>query len=410
MSETLLATAFREQAKKTKNPAQINEMQHSVAYPFGFLTLDFLNGHIVEIGDKLYPQVGVVDGSINAIISRSGGGKTTFAIQGAGNIIRPFKTSCVFFDAAEVGTVLGRAMDLSGLDPYEFKDRFIIRDSGITTDSVYERIKMIYDIKMANYNDYVYNTGMIDHYGSPITKLEPTVYIMDSLKMIMPEKIQVDEATNMAGAQTAKANADMFTRLLPMCRAANIIIIIINHITTDVNTGVMPKKSQLAYLKQGESLPGGKTATYLQNNVFRFDDKSKLKSEEAFGIDGAIVAASIVKSRTNKAGKDCTLVFNQELGFDPDLSLFLMLKEEGILEGGGAYLKLPNHESKFTQKAFKDKLYSEPDFYAAFVEICVTVLKKELMDRHIAKKKDAEAKSKVISPYMSILSNMDMAV
>ncbi len=72
--------------------------------------------------------------------------------------------------------------------------------------------------------------------------------------------------------------------------------------------------------------------------MIRFDDHSKLKSSETFGIDGSLVDLTLVKSRTNKAGQSATLVFNQDNGFDPELSLFIMLKEAGRLGGAGAYL------------------------------------------------------------------------
>ena len=402
----LLSSAFREQVKKTKDIAQIEEMKYNVGYSTGFLPLDFLNGDCFEINSRLYYQIGIVDGSINAFISESGGGKTTFTIQSAANIIRPFKTSCVFMEAAESGSALQRAMQLTGFGPEEFKDRFICRDAGITTESFQERVKMIYSLKMQHYDEYAYDTGIIDDYGKPVIKLEPTVVILDSLKMVIPEKIS-EEATNMAGAQTAKANSDMFIRLLPMCRQANIIILVINHITTSGIGSVMPQKSALAYLKQGESLPGGKSVTYLNNNIIRLDRKSKLKETEGFGIDGTLVNAEIIKSRTNKAGKGCTLVFDQAYGYDPDLSLFMMLKENNTFEGAGAYLRLPGLEDvKFSQKNFKQTLYTNTEFYNKFIEICLNLLREQLLNRYNARKEMERVKSDVVSPYQAILNQL----
>jgi hypothetical protein len=53
--------------------------------------------------------------------------------------------------------------------------------------------------------------------------------------------------------------------------------------------GFIPKASQISGLKQGERLPGGRTAIYLANNMFRVDDSITLKAKEGFGIDGSIV-------------------------------------------------------------------------------------------------------------------------
>ena len=48
---------------------------------------------------------------------------------------------------------------------------------------------------------------------------------------------------------------------------------------------------------------GGNTPIYLANNIIRFDDGTKLKEGETFGIDGNITDITLVKSRTNKAGQ-----------------------------------------------------------------------------------------------------------
>ena len=405
---TLLSAAFREQVKKTKDISMINEQQHSVAYSTGFLNIDFLNGTILNINDKKYFQVGIVDGSINAVIARSGAGKSTICTQWAANIIRPFPTACVYMDNAESGFLLSRAMQLSGFSQEEFKKRFILRDAGITTESIYERIRLIHDIKVDHPEEYTYDTGIKDEYGKPIIKFEPTVYILDSLKAIMPKKLSEDEGSNMNGAITAKTNSDVFLRLVPLCREANIIMLIINHITQNGIGSFMPVKADLAYLKQNESLPGGKTtSTYLQNNIFRLDEKTKLKETETFGIDGAIVNVDIVKSRTNKAGKSATLVFDQNNGYDPDLSLFMYLKENGILEGAGAYLKLPGSDIKFSQKQFKQTLYTNPDFYNQFVSICFQSLTNDILAREAKKKTEEQYGSGMVSPYQAILQQLN---
>lgn len=403
---SLLSMAFREQVKKTKDISMIEEQKHSVAYSTGFLPIDFLNGYILEINDRMYFEPGVIDGSINAVISRSGEGKSTICTQWASNIVRPFKTSCVFMDNAEGGMLLSRAVQLSGFTQEVFKQRFILRDAGITTESIYDRVKMIHDIKVSNPEEYQYDTGIIDEYGKPIIKFEPTVYILDSLKAILPKKLADDEGSNMNGATTARINSDVFLRLVPMCREANIIMLIINHITKKGIGSFMPQASDLAYLKQDESLPGGRTtSTYLQNNIFRLTGKSKLNSSKEFGIDGSIVDVTIVKSRTNKAGKDAQLVFSQEDGYDPDLSLFMMLKQEGVLEGAGAYLRLPGSDIKFSQKNFKNTLYTNQEFYNTFVNVCMDVLTKSLLERH--KKKKEEENTRIASPYQAILNQLN---
>jgi len=408
---TMLATAFREAVKQTKDITKMNEMNYSVSYPTGFLNLDFANGYIQEVNGKSVFTLGISDGSINMLIGEPSTGKTSLLITVACNIVRQFKTSAVFFEQAEVGTNLQRIKNLSGFSDDEFFKRFIIRDSGITTESVYDRVRMIHDLKIKNQDDYLYDTGLKDGLGNPIYKFEPTIVIIDSLRMVLPQKgADANEVSNMSAAQTAKNNSEYFTKMVPICREANIIMIIVNHITQDINISFMPKKSELPYLRQNEHLGGSKMVVYLCNNIFRLDIKSKLKPEDGFKISGSVVTIDIVKSRTNKSGRGrCSLVFNQETGFDADLSLFLLLKEDKILEGSGAYLKIPGCDIKFSQASFKDALYSNPELYQAFIQTCFNHLSAGLMEEYNRIKQEESKRLGAKSAYESILDLVNQA-
>ena len=399
----------RQQTAQMKDISQKNEMTYSVSHPTGFLNLDFTNGYIQEVNGGLRYELGLSDGSINMIISDSGVGKTTLCTQIAANIIKSFKSSVVFYEQAEVGTNIQRIKNISGImSDEEFSKRFIIRDAGITIESIYERVKMVHDIKVNDQSSYLYDTGMIDMRGEPIFKFEPTIFIVDSVKMVLSKKnAEADESNNMSAAVNAKANSEYYTKMVPLCREANIIMLLINHITTDINTGFLPKKSELAYLKQGEHISGGKSLTYIQNNIFRLDIKSKLKAEEGFGITGSVVNVDIVKSRTNKSNRArCFLVFDQEIGYDNNLSLLLLLKENKILEGSGAYLKLPGYDKKFSLRQFKDLLYTDPEFYNAFVSVCITFIKNAMLEDYNKIKMEESRKSEIVSPYDAILASL----
>ena len=406
---TLLSMAFREQVKQTKDLAMTSEMTYGVSYPTGFLNMDFANGYIQEINGKMKFELGISDGSMNMIISDSGVGKTTIATQIASNIIKPFKTACIFYEQAEAtGTNIQRLKNLTGMSDEEFEKRFIVRDSGITTESIFARAKMIHDIKVNNQSEYMYDTGMVDIHGKPIYKFEPTVMIIDSVKLVLSEKTAESEATtNMTGAQNAKTNSEYYSKMLPLCKMANIIVFFINHITVDVNTGFLPKKSELAYLKQGEHIAGGRSLTYIQNNIFRLDIKSKLKPEEGLGISGSVVNLDVVKSRTNTSSRaKCNLVFDQATGYDNDLSLFIMLKDRKLLDGSGAFLKLPGYDKKFSQKKFKEELYSDQEFFNIFVSLCINTLKNDLLEEYERIKKENSLSENGKSPYEAMLEQL----
>ena len=165
------------------------ETNADVMYPTGFLSFDFMNGRVVhvktETKDFKYNSIGIVDGSMVMVIGRSGCGKTTFIRQSAAEIVRPFETSCIYDDNIEGGITESRNRKLMQMSVEEIKDRYIPRNEGINAENFYKRIKSIHDLKLENYSDYEYDTGLFSEDGEPIYKLEPTVYILDSLADIL---------------------------------------------------------------------------------------------------------------------------------------------------------------------------------------------------------------------------------
>lgn len=128
------------------------------------------------------------------------------------------------------------------------------------------------------------------------------------------------------------------------------------------------------------NIKGGNAAIYLSNVMIRFDDNSKLKADETFGIDGSLVDLTLVKSRTNKAGQSATLVFNQATGFDSELSLFVLLKNAGRINGAGAYLYIGDRSDiKFSQKNFKAKLSVDRELQEIFMNEVIDVLKEGMV-------------------------------
>lgn len=385
----ILADQFRASVAKHKDYRMKEESAPSVAYPTGFLNFDFMNGTVVHVNNKdknfNYYSVGIQDGCIVMLIGRSGCGKTTWAVQTACNIVRPFENGCVFHDDIEGGLTEYRKEILSGFTPEEIQSKYISRNTGITAENFYERIKMIHDIKTKEKEKYTYDTGCLDPYGNHIFKLQPTVYILDSLALLMPSQYTEEEelSGSMSATAAAKTNSMSFKRIQQLVKGANIILMMVNHINKKIDINPMQRsKAQLSYLKQDETLPGGNTAIYLTNILIRFDDNSKLKEDEAFGVAGNLVDVSLVKSRNNRAGKSCTLVFNQSTGFDPELSLFVMLKNAKMINGAGAYLYIGDRSDiKFSQKTFKEKMRENPKLRQAFIEQVMILLKSDL-DAH----------------------------
>ena len=351
-----------------------SDEEFEVMYSTGFLALDYLNGTMIHVkGEKVqtqYRSIGIVDGSSNMFIGRSGCGKSTLVFQIIGNIARQFKDTDIFIDDIEGSLPMSRKEYLLGLSKEELANRVKFRNTGITTENVYQRIRFIHDIKVENRSEYEYDTELYDTYGNRIFKLIPTIYCIDSFALLMPDDISEKEELDqgMGATKIAKVNTNLIKKISQLLREANIILFSINHINDDVQTGFLPKPSQISGLKQGERLPGGKAALYIANNLFRLDDKGTLKASEGYGIDGNIADITIVKSRTNRNKTSIPLVFNKtEGGFDPVLSMYHYLKTQGFVSGAGARMyfdELP--DVRFSQKDFKTALYGSPELQRVF--------------------------------------------
>lgn len=399
MAETL-AGMFREKVSKMKDYKMKAEAEFDIAYSTGFLSFDFLNGSVVHVKNETmdfkYNSIGIPEGSLCTFIGRSSSGKSTLINQMAANIIRPFPNAVIYEDMAEAtGMNHARLETITGFTPEEINTKYIIRDRGITAENFYERIKMIHDMKMGARENFEYDTGMYDPTGNRIFKLEPTVYILDSLALLMPETYtEEDELSgNMAATATARVIAGIFRRICGMLKGANIILLVINHINQKVQTGFFPTKADLSYLKQDETIPCGRTPLYLSTLICRLDDHSKLKDSEGFNIAGTMVDLTVVKSRTSASGRKVTLVYTFDHGFDQNLSLYQLLKENGRIGGAGAFLYIGEHNDiKFAQKNFLEKLAENETLQQYFMEEVLAVLQTLITDGTID---EVEEQSKV---------------
>lgn len=381
-----LQEKFREEISKIKTSGIANTASFDVLYSTGFLAIDYLNGTVVHVESEernfAYNAVGIVDGSTNTIIGRSGSGKSTLVTQIAGNIIRPFikkgMSTSIYIDDIEGSLPLVRKEFLLGLTPEEIEKYVDIRNFGITAENFYQRVQTIRDIKIGNRKEFEYDTGLFDTYGNRIFKLVPTVYIVDSLPMLMPEEVaEKDELSGSMTASTiAKTNTLLFKKISQICKEANIILFTINHINEEIQMGFIPKAAQISGLKQGERLPGGRAALYLANNMFRVDDSITLKADKDFGIDGSVVTLTLVKSRTNATKRTVPLIFNKTEGyFDNNLSLFMLLKNEGRIKGVGVGSYLEGcPDIKFSQKTFINQLEAHKELRQEFAKECYNIL------------------------------------
>ena len=410
---SLLLNNFNKVMSKSKDFGAKETAKFDVMYSTGFLAIDYLNGTVVHVKgndrDFSYNSCGIVDGSTNTIIGRSGSGKSTLLMQICGNIVRPFiekdMSTGLFIDDIEGSLPYARKEFLLGLTEEQISEYTVIRNSGITAENLYKRIKAIADEKINNEKEYIYDTNYYDIHGNRVFKMIPTVYVVDSLPMLLPENLSDEEdlAGSMAASSIAKTNTMVFKQISQLCKKANIIFFTINHILEEIQMGFIPKAAQISGLKQGERLPGGRAAIYLANNMLRVDDTNTLKPDKDYGIDGSIISMTLVKSRTNATKKSIPLIFNKTEGrFDEILSLFHLLKTEGVFSGAGAYQYLDDApDAKFSQRNFKDVLAKSPELQKAFAKACYKILSTYLSETKAVEADVSEVSSNINNMFNS---------
>ena len=383
-----LVSDFRKAMDSSKIKGANVEATFDIMYPTGITQLDMLNGQriYVESPERCfsYVQCGIVDGSSNCFISRAGAGKSTLSMQAGSNIILPFirkgfDCASMFVDDIEGGLPHARREFLSHMSTKEFEEHVVCRNTDITTENVLERFNTIYNIKIANRTKYTYDTGFYDIFGNRIFKLVPTIYIIDSLAMLMPEDIsdKEDLGTNATGMSVAKQNTMLFKKINQLCKAANIILLTMNHILPKPQLGFVPTQAQVDGLKPDERLAGAQTVVYLANNIFRLDEKTTLKEADGYGINGRIVDISLVKSRTNATKRAVSIIFDKTNGgyFDNDISLLHMLKQEGKIAGIGSNCRIEScPDIKFSMKNFREVLVQSPELQQGFYKEALDIL------------------------------------
>lgn len=332
------------------------------------LSLDYLNGQIIRLDDgnqQLY--TGISNGRIVQVIGKSGSGKSTLAAQIACNIVKRYTDGLMYYYDFEKGTDKNRIRAVSGMSESEFDSKVTILKTDISTEKVLRTLYKIKEFKKLHEAELLVDNenGIKDADGKLVKVLVPTVVVIDSLSAMMPEGnfAEGDIEGQMSQTQNAKINAQFFRKCAQVCDAANILLVVINHITENLSVGITPPSAQINYLKQNESLPGGSVAKFMTDTLIKITTGSKLEQDKLYGIKGFEAKIEICKSRHAPSGRSVNTVFDQVNGFRNDLSALDYIKACGALKGNGMAYYIDGYDKvKFRLSNFKEKLDENEEF------------------------------------------------
>lgn len=377
-----LLDKLREKDKK----GYFRRTQTAVSYPTGFVNLDYRNGYYVEVRNednelvKKYPSVGMVGGSFITIIGKSGVAKTTAAVQFAANIVRNFNNGFVVHFDVEQALTYTRIRNVTGWTTEELKSKYILKQERTYIEDIFDTIVQISEEKISNFNEYSYETGLLNEFNEPIRMLVPTVIILDSIPTVSAkEKKTIELEGGTYANRVAKDLAQFYKRLTPIIKEANIIFFAINHINNKIEINPMVKtQPQLLGMKMDESMPGGNAPIYYAHNVLKFVTNGKFTKEE-HGFDGFRVRCEFLKSRTNKSIQSTVMIYNQETGFDPIQTQYEFANDNGLVEGRNPYRYFINNKDiKFDSRKFKESFLENVELRTSMFDNILPVLKSQL--------------------------------
>jgi RecA/RadA recombinase len=337
--------------------------------------LDYLNGQVDYGDDKsIRSYVGIDSGKTIMIVGKPGSGKSTLALQLVSGVMKRYDESTLFIEDFEQSWTEARVKSVTGMSDAYYNDHVTMSKVGIYTGTVLKLVRQIAAFKTEHAKELLTDNkeGYLDKDGKPIKILPPTFIVVDSLAYMRTEDSQegdkADEISGLsAGARNAIANKDLMTRILQPCMVGNIIVVFINHVSSNIGMGVTPPVAQTRFMGNTESVSGGSAIQYGANLWLKVEAGNKLEEKDKYGIKGFEAKITIVKSRNSEAGKSALMIFNQREGFDEELSEFEFLKANSVVQGAGVSMFLPGLETvKFRMSNLKEKLATVPEFKALF--------------------------------------------
>lgn len=366
-------------------------------YKTGFPALDYGMGFNVNVYDPktgdvvdMYPAIGITNGSIVTVIGKTHVGKTTWAIQAASAIVRPFANGMVMHYDLEGGTNLTRISNISRIPILEIESGkyILLEKEGSSIEEIKKAIAKIYKEKTTHPDTYKYETGRLDEFGNKIYEYEPTCMIVDSVPSLGTfinenTKDGLQELEEISSQTDKMRMTALISRFLaesmPMLKSANIILFLINHIK-DKPSMVVPQPPELRYLKQNETMPAGKALQYYTNTMIRLTSVGSEKyTPDEHGFDGFGVQIQFCKNRSGVDGSIVPMVFDKQRGYDSIRSTIMLAKDLGLLGGNkNGYYFINNKDLKFRFDTAKEDFQNNRDLYNIMYSQVIPVLQAKL--------------------------------
>lgn len=365
------------------------------SYKTGIAPLDYYLGYMLNVYDEndniteSYPCLGFNGGCNILTIGKSSTAKTSVDLFIAAMITKKYENGLIIHYDLEQAMNFTRAKNMTHFTIKEMKEKYVLRQMNTTIEDIKKMIMELYKEKTSNPKEYMYTSDKKDEFGNPIVMYQPTVIIIDSIPSLSTKLSETDkkdwakleEITSQTDRMRMTGEVGRFyTDILPYLRAANIIVMSINHIKVNPQMGIVKSAAELLYLKQDEALPGGKTPVYLSHYMLKHVavGSGKLTLEDD-GIDGFLIKIEIIKSRSNQAGQSVTIVYDKVKGVSPIRTCIQFAKDNGLIGGNrNAMYFINNKDEKFRLRDVEECFNENKELYSIMYSHIVPLLSTRL--------------------------------
>ena len=366
------------------------------SYKTGIAPLDYYLGYMLNVYDdddnivESYPCLGFNGGCNILTIGKSSTAKTSVDLFIAAMIVKPYENGLIIHYDLEQAMNITRAKNMTHFTIREMQDKYILKQMNTTIEDIKKMIMELYKEKTSHPDEYMYTSDKKDEFGNEIKMYQPTVILIDSIPSLSTKLSETDkkdwakleEITSQTDRMRMTGEVGRFyTDILPYLRAANIIVMSINHIKVNPQMGIVKSAAELLYLRQDEALPGGKSPVYLAHYLLKHvavGGTGKLTLEND-GIDGFLIKIEIIKSRSNQAGQEVTIVYDKVKGVSPIRTCIQFAKDNGLIGGNrNSMYFINNKDSKFQLRSVEECFNQNKELYSIMYQHIVPLLSTRL--------------------------------
>ena len=365
------------------------------SYKTGIAPLDYYLGYMLNVYDdndnivESYPCLGFNGGCNILTIGKSSTAKTSVDLFIAAMIVKPYENGLIIHYDLEQAMNITRAKNMTHFTIREMQDKYILKQMNTTIEDIKKMIMELYKEKTSHPDEYMYTSDKKDEFGNEIKMYQPTVILIDSIPSLSTKLSETDkkdwakleEITSQTDRMRMTGEVGRFyTDILPYLRAANIIVMSINHIKVNPQMGIVKSAAELLYLKQDEALPGGRSPVYLAHYLLKHVaiGSGKLTLEDD-GIDGFLIKIEIIKSRSNQAGQSVNIVYDKVKGVSPIRTCIQFAKDNGLIGGNrNSMYFINNKDSKFQLRNVEECFNQNKELYSIMYQHIVPLLSTRL--------------------------------